>query len=263
MGNLRALWSYRAFIRSSVGREFHVRYQRSLLGAMWAILNPLALIAVYTLIFSQVMRAKLPGIDGMFGYSIYLCAGLLTWGFFYEVSARGQNLFIENGALLKKVSFPRLILPVVALASASINFLIVFGILTLFLILSGNFPGVVYIAVVPVLFVMVLFAQGLGVTLGVLNVFFRDVGQAFGIALQFWFWLTPIVYPVNILPEKLQPFLLINPLYAIMDAMQGILARAQWPNWLSLCYPALLGGALCLIGLSLYRRRAGDIADEL
>ena len=263
MGNLRALWAYRAFIGSSVGREFHVRYKRSLLGATWAVLNPLALIAVYTLIFSQVMRAKLPGIEGMFAYSIYLCAGLLTWGFFSEICIRGQNLFLDNAALLKKVSFPRLVLPVVALASACINFAIVFGLFSVFMLLSGTFPGMVYIAVIPVLAVAVVLAQGLGLTLGVLNVFFRDVGQAFGIALQFWFWLTPIVYPVSILPERLQPLLQLNPLYAVMNAMQTILARGVWPDWVALCYPAALGLGLCVVGWCLYRRRAGDIADEL
>ena len=100
MQMLQSLWAYRGFIHSSVRRDFHARYRNSLLGAAWAILNPLALIAVYTLIFSQVMRARLPGIEGTFGYSIYLCAGLLSWGYFAEVTTRGQNMFIENANLL-------------------------------------------------------------------------------------------------------------------------------------------------------------------
>ena len=134
MGMLQSLWAYRGFIHSSVRRDFHARYRNSLLGAVWAILNPLALIAVYTLIFSQVMRARLPGIEGTFGYSIYLCAGLLSWGYFAEVTTRGQNMFIENANLLKKMSFPRLCLPVIALATATVNFAIIFGLFCLFLL---------------------------------------------------------------------------------------------------------------------------------
>ena len=260
---LRSLWAYRGFMRSSVLRDFHARYRNSLLGATWAILNPLALIAVYTLIFSQVMRAKLPGIEGIFGYSIYLCAGLLSWGYFAELTTRGQNMFLENANLLKKIRFPRLCLPVIALATATVNFAIVFGLFCLFLLLSGTFPGWPIVAVVPVLAIVVTLALGLGMTLGVLNVFFRDVGQAFGILLQFWFWLTPIVYPASILPASVRPWLVLNPLASIMAALQGILAARQWPDWASLWPSALLSVALCALGLYLYRKHAADMVDEL
>ena len=96
-----------------------------------------------------------------------------------------------------------------------------------------------------------------------LNVFFRDVGQAFGILLQFWFWLTPIVYPASILPPSVEPWLALNPLASIMAALQGILAAGQWPDWSTLWPAALLGLALCALGLQLYRRHAGDMVDEL
>jgi len=198
---LKSLWAYRGFIIGSVKREFQPKYRNSLLGAAWTVLNPLAMIIVYTVIFSQIMRAKLPGIDSTFAYSIYLCAGVLTWGLFAEIAGRAQNTFLEHANLLKKLSFPRLCLPVTVVANALLNFAIVFGLFSVFLLISGNFPGLVYLALVPVLMILIAFAIGLGITLGVLNVFFRDVGQFFGIVIQFWFWLTPIVYPISILPE--------------------------------------------------------------
>ena len=119
MNMLRALWAYRGFIRGSVQREFQSKYRNSLLGAAWTILNPLAMIVVYTVIFAQVMRAKLPGMDSTFAYSIYLCAGVLTWGLFAEITGRAQNIFIEHANLMKKLSFPRLCLPVTVVASAA------------------------------------------------------------------------------------------------------------------------------------------------
>lgn len=137
---LRALWAYRDFILGSVQREFQSKYQRSMLGATWTVLNPLAMIVVYTVIFSQVMRAKLPGVDSTFGYSIYLCAGILTWGLFAEITTRGQNIFLENANLIKKLSFPRLCLPIALLGVALLNFAIVFFLFTGFLLLSGSFP---------------------------------------------------------------------------------------------------------------------------
>ena len=112
LGMLRALWVYRGFILGNVQREFQSKYRNSVLGAAWTVINPLSMIIVYTVIFSQIMRARLPGVDTTFAYSIYLCAGALTWGLFAEIVGRGQNVFLENANLLKKLSFPRLCLPV-------------------------------------------------------------------------------------------------------------------------------------------------------
>ena len=259
----RALWAYRGFILGSVKREFQSKYRNSLLGAAWNVINPLAMILVYTVIFSQVMRAQLPGVDSTFAYSIYLCSGVLTWGVFSEIIDRAQNTFLENANLLKKMSFPRLSLPVIVVANALLNFAIIFGLFTGFLIVTGNFPGLVYLALVPVLAVMVVFAIGLGVTLGVLNVFFRDVGKFFGIFLQFWFWLTPIVYPANILPDSIAELLAYNPMAPIAYACQSILVNQQLPQWDSLWPVILLAVLMCGLGLRLFRRRAGEMVDEL
>lgn len=260
---IKPLWAYRGFILGSVKREFQSKYRNSILGATWNILQPLAMIVVYTVIFSQVMRAKLPGVESSFGYSIYLCAGILTWGLFAEITTRSQNMFLENANLLKKLSFPRLCLPVTIVASGLLNFVIVFGLFTGFLLISGNFPGLAYAALLPVLALLLVFAVGLGIVLGVLNVFFRDVGQFFGIFITFWFWVTPIVYPPSILPEAIQPFMEWNPIASIMAAVQGVLVSGYWPNWQSLIYPLVLGLFLCLLGLRLFRRRAGEMVDEL
>lgn len=260
---VQALWAYRGFIVGSIQREFQSRYRNSILGAAWSILSPLSMILVYTVIFSQIMRARLPGLDPTFGYSIFLCAGLLTWGLFAEITSRAQTMFIENGNLLKKISFPRLCLPVAVVGSALLNFAIIFGIFIAFLLLSGNFPGWPFLAIVPVLLVLVLLAIGVGITLGILNVFFRDVGHAFGIVLQFWFWLTPIVYPASVLPAQLQPWLTLNPMHSLMKAFQDILAAGLWPRWESLWVTSLLAVASCAFGMRLFRRRAGELVDEL
>lgn len=263
MNMLKALWAYRGFILGSVKREFQSKYRNSLLGAAWTVLNPLAMIVVYTVIFAQVMRAKLPGVESAFAYSIYLCAGVLTWGLFTEITGRAQNTFLDNANLLKKLSFPRLCLPVVVVVNAGLNFAIVFGLFTLFLLVSGNFPGVAYFAVLPLLCILTALAIGLGMTLGVLNVFFRDVGQFFGIVIQFWFWLTPIVYPASILPAKVQKIMSFNPMAPLIAGFQGALVSGQWPNWVSLIYPGVLAALLCLLGMHLFRRHAGDMVDEL
>src|SRR6476660_8645970 len=149
VGMLRSVWSYRGFISGSVQREFQSRYRNSLLGAAWTVLNPLAMIVVYTVIFSQVMKAKLPGVDNGFAYSIYLCAGVLTWGLFSEITGRAQNVFHEHANLIKKISFPRICLPVIVVLNAGVNFAIIFGLFVLFLMFSGTFPGWPVLGMLP------------------------------------------------------------------------------------------------------------------
>lgn len=258
-----ALWGYRGFIFESIRREFQSQYTNAMLGAVWTIVRPLSMIVVYTVIFSQIMKAKLPGVDSEFAYSIYLCAGILTWGLFSETVSRLQNVFLEQANLLKKINFPRLSLPVIVVVNALVNFSIIFALFTLFLVFSGYFPGVVFVALIPVLAIQTLFSLGLGVTLGVLNVFFRDVGQFFTVVLQFWFWLTPVVYPASILPQKMQTVLQYNPMTILITSYQQILVNGVWPNWHSLWPVALVAVLLCAWGLKLFREHAGEMVDEL
>lgn len=260
---LTPLWAYRGFILGSVKREFQAKYRNSMLGAAWTVINPLAMIIVYTVIFAQVMQARLPGVDSTFAYSIYLCAGILTWGLFAEITGRAQNIFLENANLLKKISFPRLCLPVVVVLNASLNFAIIFGLFSIFLLITGNFPGWAYLALIPLLAIQIAFAIGLGITLGVLNVFFRDVGQLFGVVIQFWFWLTPIIYSVTLLPDSIRPFMAYNPMAALMAGYQTILVNGQLPQWQDLWLVTLLAVLFCLLGMRLFRNHAGEMVDEL
>jgi lipopolysaccharide transport system permease protein len=263
MSYLLALWAYRGFIIGSVKREFQSKYRNSLLGAAWTVINPLAMIVVYTVIFSQLMKAKLSGVDSTFGYSIYLCAGSLTWGLFAEITTRVQNAFLDNANLLKKLSFPRLCLPLIVVINAGLNFAIIFGLFTAFLIVTSAFPGIVYLALLPLLSILIIFAVGLGMVLGVLNVFFRDVGQFFGIFVQFWFWLTPIIYPLKALPVKVQDLMKINPLASLIEGFHVVLVVGQWPSWETLIYPVTVAMVLCWFGMRLFRRHSGDMVDEL
>jgi lipopolysaccharide transport system permease protein len=263
LGRLRNIANYRGFIAGSVQREFQSKYRNSLLGAAWTVLNPLAMIVVYTVVFAQVMRSRLAGNDGAYAYSIYLCAGVLTWNLFAEIATKGQAVFIEHAGLIKKINFPRICLPIIVVLNALVNFGIIFGLFTAFLVISGNFPGWSFFALFPVLAVQVALAIGLGITLGVLNVFFRDVGQFFGIALQFWFWFTPVVYPAAALPANIRPLLAWNPMAPVIMAYQDILVHHTLPHWRSLAPACLLAAVLCLLGMHLFRRRAGEMVDEL
>ena len=258
-----ALWRYRGFVLGSVKREFQSRYRNSLLGAAWTVFQPLAMITVYTVVFSELMRTRLPGVDDPFAYSIYLCSGLLTWGLFAEIVQRCQTVFLDNGNMIKKLSFPRICLPTIVILSAVVNFSITFAVFLVFLLLTGHLPSWVMLAMLPLLLFQVMFASGLGVVVGVLNVFFRDVGQFTGILLQFWFWFTPIVYSATTLPAAVRPWIGLNPMTSFAQAYQRIFVTGAWPRWLSLWPSVVLAMVLCALALSLFRRRSAEMVDEL
>ncbi|MDR3323169.1 MAG: ABC transporter permease [Zoogloeaceae bacterium] len=262
MNVFRALWAFRGFILGSVQREFQSRYRNSLLGIVWMVLNPLAMITVYTVIFSQVMRARLPTVEGQFAYSIYLCAGILAWGLFTEIVTRAQNVFLDNANLIKKLNFPRLCLPVIVVLGAVLNFAILLALFIGFLLIVGQFPGWRFWTLLPLLGVQMLLAIGLGMVLAVFNVFFRDVGQFFGIVLSFWFWCTPIVYPASILPDAIARLMAFNPMATLIDLQQRLFLGGEMD--LTRLLPVLAFSlALCVLGGALFRRHSGDMVDEL
>ncbi len=263
MDRLIALWQYRGFVISMVGREFRSRYLGSLLGSLWSVLNPLAMIFIYTVIFSRIMRAKLPGIDDSMAYGMYICAGLLPWIYFTELLSRFPNIFLDQATLIKKVNFPRTSLPVIAFLSSTINFCIIFLVFLAFLLLTGRFPGWVVLAFIPLLAVQQLFVIGLGIFLGSINVFFRDVGQFLGVVLQFWFWFTPIVYPMTILPERAQAVIAFNPLTSLVQAYQGIIVYHKAPQWSQFLFHGVGAVIALIVGFFVFKKLAAEMVDEL
>ncbi|NCA70745.1 MAG: ABC transporter permease [Sphingobacteriia bacterium] len=260
----RALWTYRGFVWSSVAREFSARYRESLLGAIWSVANPLAMIVIYTVIFSQLMRATLPGQEQQpFAFSIYICAGIITWTLFSEMLQRMTNVFIEHGNLIKKSNFPRICLPAIVTLTALINFAIILALYLLFLAIIGHWPGWLLLALIPLVALQVLFTVGLGILLGTLNVFFRDIGQLTSVVLHFWFWLTPIVYTKTILPPSVQEMMRLNPLEPLIESYQGLFLTHEWPNFAALLPLTLITIALLLIGARFFLSRVGELVDEL
>lgn len=261
---LSSIWRYRQFIYSCVKREFQTKYKGSVLGISWAVLHPLAIIFVYTVIFSTIMKNKLVGMgDVPFAYSLYLCSGVLTWGLFTETVTRCTNIFLDNANLIKKVSFPRICLPIIAVVSSLVNFFIAFFIFIMFLLVINKFPYEYFVAFLIVLLIQTIFSITLGVGLGVLNVFFRDIGQLLAMVMQFWFWFTPIVYPIAIIPIRLQWLLKFNPMYHIIKGYQDIFVYNQWPNFINLGIVVLISILIGMWSVSLYHRHAGEMVDEL
>lgn len=259
----RQAWRFRGFIVGSVRREFASRYLGTQLGALWSVMHPLALIAIYTLIFSGVMRSNLPGHDSRFAYSIYLTAGLVLWTLFGDLLGRCVGTFVHNANLLKKVTLPKITLPIIASLSALVHCGILLVLFVAFLVVSGEFPGLPVVAVVPVLAIAVLFAVALGTFLATVNVFYRDVEQTTALVLQFWFWLTPIVYPIQTLPVPLREILEWNPLWPLVRAMHQIFVERAFPQWSGLLYPLVCAVVLAIAAKAMFERLSNELVDEL
>ena len=262
-GMLRDVWAFRGFMAGSIKREFLSRFTGTQLGFLWVVANPLAMIAIYTVIFAEIMKPSLPGHASKFAYSIYLCAGLLTWTLFAEMLSRTVNIFIEHANILKKVNFPKLCLPIIVVVSSGVNFAIVAAIFLLFLLLTGNFPGWSLVAVIPVLILQVAFTMGLGIFLATVNVFYRDINQSIGVLLQFWFWFTPIVYAPGTLPASVKSILEWNPMWSLTRAYQRIFLDQATPDWASLAYPFMLTLVFFCLGVISFYKLQGEIVDEL
>lgn len=263
MKHLYALWAYRYFILSSIYTEFRTRFVRSRLGGAWMIIHPLAQVAIYALVLSAVLSAKLPGITSQYAYSIYLMAGISSWTLFAEVFGRSLTIFVDNGNLLKKMAFPKIALPMIIFGTALINnILLIIAILMVFGLLGHSLSSAL-IFLPFLIFLTLLLAGGLGLTLGVINVFIRDVGQIAPILLQFWFWLTPIVYISSIIPEKYHFLLMLNPLSSIVISYQDILVYGRIPDFLTLLYPTCLACLSLCIASWIYYRSNEEMADVL
>ncbi|MDZ5601443.1 ABC transporter permease [Pseudomonas sp. RP23018S] len=262
-GLLRGLFSYRSFIATSIRNEFVSRFSRSSLGGLWMIINPLANVLIYALILSNVLAAKLPGIDNKYAYALYLMAGTLAWSLFSEIVNRCLTLFIENGNLMKKMKFPRITLPFIVLGSALLNnFLLLLSVLGVFICL-GHWPTWQMLWAVPLILIVAALAMGLGLVLGVLNVFVRDIGQVVPIVLQILFWFTPIVYPITIIPEDLQSLIGYNPMLPLVSAYHDVFVYGLSPNLMGLTSTVVLTLLLLVLGLYIFRRAAPEMVDAL
>jgi lipopolysaccharide transport system permease protein len=260
---LIAAWRYRFFIVQSIKTELRSKFIRSRLGGLWMILNPLAQVLIFAFILSAVLSAKLAGIDNRHGYAIYLMAGILGWSLFAEILNRCSTLFIENGNILKKLAFPKIALPLIVIGSALVNNLLLFiAILIIFGIL-GHPPSITLIWLPALTLITVAFAVGLGLGLGVLNVFIRDIGQVVPVAMQFLFWLTPVVYMVNIIPEQYHCWLVFNPLIPIVTGYQDVLLFNRTPNWVGLCETAGVAAVLLAFSLLIFRKAGAEMVDQL
>jgi lipopolysaccharide transport system permease protein len=239
------------------------RYIGSSLGLFWTVIHPLVMILIYTVVFSQVMGARLAGSSDPYAYGLYLCSALLPWIGFQEVVLRCTTLFPDNANLVRKVAFPKSILYGFVTLSSAINLLLALTVFLLALALTGHPLHATLLLWLPFIALQLAFALGLGVLASVLHVFVRDTSQMVGVFFQVLFWATPIVYVESVLPAWLQRLERFNPLYVFSTTHRYIVLYGLVPGvQRTLVLVALTAGTLA-VALVAYRRFRADILDEL
>ncbi|MDY6891979.1 MAG: ABC transporter permease [Pseudomonadota bacterium] len=253
-----------ALIFNFARQDLKDRYAGSILGGLWSFIMPLINILIFALIFSNVMGAKLEsfGVEfAQYGYSIYLISGILAWNAFAATVIRVTAIFHEKRTLIGKVNLSLRALPLYILLTETFIFVVSFGFFTLFLLLI-DFPLNRYWLFLPLLYLaQQLFAYALGFLLAILSVFIQDIKELTGVLMQLWFWMTPIVYVIGILPASIRPYYNLNPMLHFITAWRTVIIDGQLPSLLPLATLLLFAIALLAFGCWLLQRLERDIRD--
>ena len=251
------LYEYRELLKSSIKKDVGGKYKNSVLGVLWSFLYPLLQIAVYAIVFPLIMRSN------MENYTVFVCCGLIPWNFFSTAISRSSFTMIENGNILKKVYFPREILPISVVTSEAVNFVISTIIILAFVLETGM--GLTwYVIFYPViLLIQYILLIGISLFVSSITVYFRDLQHFIGIALQLLFYATPIVYATNIIPVSYQWILRLNPMTFIIDGYRSIFYYQQQPDFISLGITLLVSLILCVVGYLLFSKLQKRFAEEL
>ena len=229
---LKELWDYRELLYFLVWRDVKVRYKQTVIGAAWTVIQPLLTIVIFTLVFQHF--AKLPS-DGI-PYPLFSFTGLLPWNYFAKALNNGINSVVGSANLITKVYFPRLILPISAILSGLIDFGISFLCLLGMMIWYGLMPGWGVLALPLFLLLAVLTALSVGLWLAVINVRYRDVGQAIPFLIQLWLFVSPVAYPLSVVPEKWRVLYSLNPMTGVIEGFRWALLGKPMLRYFAYCY---------------------------
>lgn len=254
--NVAELWRYRALVWALVCRHLSARYRGSVLGFFWSFLNPLCLIAVYALVFRYYMR-----FTQVENYTLFLFSGLLPWIWFSSGLLGATSSIASGGNLITKALFPPHVLPTVEVITNLANFLFALPLIIIFMLISGGLPTASLLALPFVILVEFFFLLGLSLAFSALNVYYRDIQHILGNLLTLWFFLCPIIYPAESIPERLRFTLLINPIAVFTQMYQGIFVHGVFPNLSLFAWSFVISLAVLLAGNLIFNRYREDLAE--
>ena len=257
IGVFRNLYKYRELLKTNVKKEIRGKYKNSFLGVLWSFLNPLLQIVVYAVVFQVILK------NPQENYAIFLCCGLIPWTFFSATVTRSAFTMIENGNIIKKVYFPREILPISIVTSEAVNFMIS-TIIILGFVIFGGIGISKYIVFYPlVLLAQYLLLIGLSLIISSISVYVRDLQHLIGVVMQLLFYATPIVYSSETIPDNFKWILYLNPMTYIINGYRDIFYNQQMIDIIPTLCLIIISIVLCFIGYIIFNKLQKGFAEQL
>lgn len=257
--DLRELWTYRELVYFLTWRDIKVRYKQTAIGVAWAVLQPLAMMVVFTLFFGKLAGVPSEGVP----YPLFALAALLPWQLFSRAISESTNSLVTNQRLITRVYFPRIIVPLATTLAALVDFLIAGGLLIALMFIYGVTPGAAIIWLPAFVLLMLISALGVGFWLSALNVEYRDVMYVVPFLNQFWLFVTPVVYPSSLVPERWRILYGLNPMSGVVEGFRWVLLGTVDGPSPMLIASTLVGLSLFVSGIFWFRRRERTFVDAI
>lgn len=258
MTKLKEIYDYREMIISLVRRDLRGRYKASALGFLWTFINPLCQILVYTFVFQFIMRT------GIEQFYVFLISGMIPWIFFSTAVGAGTTCVKNQSEMVKKIYFPREVLPISFVTSAFINMLFCFVMIFAVILISGRGFNVLALLFLPIVMIIeYIMALGFTMIVSGLTIYFRDMEHIVGVIMMAWIYLTPIMYTVDMVPKNLRGVYFANPMTPVIQAYQQILYYEEIPAMKTLLLAGGFGLVVLIIGVYAFRKMSRNFAEEL
>jgi len=259
LGALRILIQHRELVRSLIFRDIRSRYKQSVLGIAWALLQPLAMMLIYTLVFSHIVKIKTDGIP----YPIFSYIALLPWTFFSGGLTTGTECLVSNSNLITKIYFPREAFPISSILGKTVDLgLGVLVLVPLFLVYHVHVTWLALLAV-PVLVIQVCFLLGITFLVSSVNLFYRDIRHLVPLLVQVWMYMTPIIYPLSLVPKKFLTLYMLNPMTPIMDTYRRVALQGEMPMWGYLGLASAVSVVMLIVGYRVFKRLEPAFAETI
>lgn len=258
ISTIKELYDYREMISSLVHKELRGKYKGSVLGFFWSLLIPLFQLLIYTMVFSVFMRSEIEN------FSMFLFVALIPWFFFSSCISTGAMSIVQQKNLVEKIYFPRMVLPISSAVSYFINMLLSFIVVFVALLLTGIGIEIRVLGYLPLIF-LIEFVMGIGGALlfSALTVYFRDLEYILNIVTMAWMYMTPILYPLDMVPEEIRKFLYLNPMTSVTIAYRDILYYQKAPDMQTLIYAIVCGVVVLIAGWVIFEKLQKNFVEEL
>lgn len=258
--NLKEIWQYKDLLYILIWRNIKVRYKQTLIGLAWAVISPIFTMTIYTIIFSLIARIPSENVP----YPIFVYLGLIYWNYFASALNGANGSLVESQAIIKKIYFPLLIVPLATTVTPLIDFFLAFIIMFGLMVYFNFMPDFIGILFVPLLlFIAFASATGIGLIVASINAKYRDVQYILGFFIQVLFYATPIIYPLSIVPERFRWLIFLNPMAGVITVAKNSLFGNQPVNWQILGISFLISVFLLISGLIYFRKSEQFFADIL